>query len=151
MSSSRCYTLRNGRGSPNLPGSRKWASTSPAPTSCVIGPERRASTAKPTASTTAECGSGRHSTNSPATTGNVSQRWATPVCPAMIISVATTTRYFLREPMFCRRETMGFDGLEISARILPRTMYIRSAFWTIRDRLNLFFPPGRYTSLTGAV
>ena len=38
---------------------------------CVIGPELRTSTDKPTAST-AECGSGRHSASSPATTGNLS-------------------------------------------------------------------------------
>ena len=49
----------------------KWTFTFPAPTSCVIGPEPRTSTAKPTAFT-AECGSGRHSVSSPATTGNVS-------------------------------------------------------------------------------
>ena len=38
---------------------------------CVIGPEPRTSTAKPTASI-AECGSGRQSASSPATTENVS-------------------------------------------------------------------------------
>ena len=48
---------------------------------CAIGPESRTSTAKPT-SFTAECGSGRHSASSPATTGDVSYRWATPVFPA---------------------------------------------------------------------
>ena len=41
------------------------------PTSCVIGPDLRASTRKTTASTT-ECGSKRDSARSPATTGNVS-------------------------------------------------------------------------------
>ena len=71
VTSSWCYTRRIGRDSPNLPGRGKWTSTSPAPTSCVIGPEPRTSNAKPTAST-AECGSGRHSASSPATTGNVS-------------------------------------------------------------------------------
>ena len=50
---------------------RKWTSTSPTPTSCVIGPEPRTSTAKPTAFT-AECGSGRQSVSSPATMGNIS-------------------------------------------------------------------------------
>ena len=68
---SRCCTRRIGRDSLNLPGSGKWTSTSPAFTSCVIGPEPRTSTAKPTAST-AECGLRRHSAISPATTGNVS-------------------------------------------------------------------------------
>ena len=58
----------HGRDSTNLPGSVKWTSTSPAPTSCAIGPEPRTSTAKPTAST-AECGSGRHSASSPAQRG----------------------------------------------------------------------------------
>ena len=62
---------RIGRDSPNLPGSGKWTFTSPAPTSCVIGPEPRTSTPKPTAST-GECGSGMHSVSSPATMGNVS-------------------------------------------------------------------------------
>ena len=71
VASSRCYTRRIGRDSPNLPGGAKWTSTSPAPTSCVVGPEPRTSTAKPIASIT-ECGSGRHSASSPATTGNVS-------------------------------------------------------------------------------
>ena len=62
-----------GRGSisPAADTVSKWTSTSAAPTSCVIGPEPRTSTAKSTAST-AECGSGRHSANSPVTTGNVS-------------------------------------------------------------------------------
>ena len=71
VASSRCYTRRIGRDSPNLPRSGKWTSTSPAPISCVIGLEPRTRIAKPTASTT-ECGSGRHSASSPATTGNVS-------------------------------------------------------------------------------
>ena len=65
----RCYTRCIGLDSPNLPGSGKWTPTSPAPTSCVIGPEPLVSTAKPT-TFTAECGSGRHSASSPATTGN---------------------------------------------------------------------------------
>ena len=71
VASSRCYTRRIGRDSPNLPGSGKGTSTSPAPTTCFIEPNPRTSTAKPTAST-AECGSGRHSASFPATTGNVS-------------------------------------------------------------------------------
>ena len=71
VASSRCYTKCIGWDSPNLPGSGKWTSTSPAPTTRVIGPELRTSTAKPTAST-AECGSGWHSANSPVTTGDVS-------------------------------------------------------------------------------
>ena len=65
------YTIRIGLESPNLPARGKWTLTSPPPTYCVIGPEPRSSTAKPTAST-AECGSGQHSASSPATTGNVS-------------------------------------------------------------------------------
>ena len=65
--SSRCYTRRIGRNSPNLPGSEKLTSTSPAPTSCDIGSEPRTSTAKLTVYTT-ECESGRHSASSPAPT-----------------------------------------------------------------------------------
>ena len=106
---------------------------------CAIGPESRISTAKPT-SFTDECGSGRHSASSPATTGKVSYRRATPVFPASMGSVATTTRYFLKEPTFGTRETMGHGGLEISTRALPRTRYTWSAFWTTRDRLNFLFP-----------
>ena len=68
VASPRCYTRRTGLNSLNLPGSGKWTSTSPAPTVCVIGPARRTSNAKLTASI-AECGSGRHSASSPATTG----------------------------------------------------------------------------------
>ena len=67
----RCYTRRIGRDSLNLSGSRKWTSTSPTSTFCVIGPARRTSTAESTAST-AEYGSGRHIASSPATTGSVS-------------------------------------------------------------------------------
>ena len=118
---------------------RKWTFTSPAPTSCVIGPELRTSTAKPTAST-AECGSGRHTSSSPATTRNVSKRRATPVFTAPIGSVPTTTQHSLREPTFDTRETMGYGGLEKSARALPRTRYTWSDFWTTRDRLNFLFP-----------
>ena len=71
VASSRCYTIRIGRDSPNPPGSGKWTFTSPARTSRDIGPEPWTSTAKPTTST-AECGSGRLSVSSPATTGKVS-------------------------------------------------------------------------------
>ena len=95
VASSRCYTRRIGRHSPKLSGSGKWTSTSPAPTSRVIGLEPRTSTAKPTAST-AECGSGRHSLSSPAKTRSVPQRRATSVFPAPISSVATTARCILR-------------------------------------------------------
>ena len=65
---------------------------------------------------------------------------ATPVFPAPIGSVATTTQYTLREPTFGTRETMGYGGLEKSARALPNTRYIWSDFWTTRDRLNFLFP-----------
>ena len=41
-----------------------------------------------------------------------------------------------REPTFGTRKTMGYVGLEKSARALPRTRYTWSAFWTTRDRLN---------------
>ena len=64
VASSRCYTRRIGWDSPNLPESGKWTSTSPAPTSCVIGPEARTSTSKSTAST-AKCGSGGTSRDLP--------------------------------------------------------------------------------------
>ena len=69
VASSWCYARRNGRDSPNPPGSEKWISTSPAPTSFVIGPQSLTSTAKPISSTV-ECGSGRESASSPAATGN---------------------------------------------------------------------------------
>ena len=71
VTSSRYYTRRPGRDSPNLRGNGKWTSASPAPTSCAIGPEPRTSTANPTAFT-AEWGSGRHSASSPETTGSFS-------------------------------------------------------------------------------
>ena len=66
-------------------------------------------------------------------------------------SVATTTRCFLREPTFGKRETMGYGGLETSARTLPRTRYTWSAFWTTRDGLNFLYPRARYMNSTGAV
>ena len=72
--------------------------------------------------------------------GEFSYHRATPVFPAPIGSVATTTQYFRREFTFGTRETMGYGGLEKSARALPRTRYTRSAFWTTRDRLNFLFP-----------
>ena len=72
----------------------------------IIEPEPRINIAKPTASTV-ECGSGRHSASSPATTGNVSYRQATSVFSGPICSVATTTQYFLSEPTFDTKETMG--------------------------------------------
>ena len=62
------------------------------------------------------------------------------VLPAPIGFAATTTRCFLREPTFGTRETMGYGGLEKSARARPRTRYTWSAFWTIRSRLNFIFP-----------
>ena len=127
MASSRCYTRRIGRDSPNLPGRGKWTSTSPAPTSCVIGLKPRTSTAKPT-TCTAECGPGQHSASSCATMGNVSQRRATLVFPASIGSVVTTTRCFLREHTFGTRETMGYGGLEKSARALPRAKVYLARF-----------------------
>ena len=46
VASSRVYTRRIGRNSPNLPGNGKWTSTSPAATFCVIGSEPWTSTAK---------------------------------------------------------------------------------------------------------
>ena len=138
MALSRCYTRRSERDFPNLPGSGKWTFNSPAPTSCVIRRKPQTSTAKPTAYT-AECGSGRHTSNPSATTRNVSKRRATPVFPAPIGSVATTTQYSLRKPTFGTRETMGYGGLEKSARALPRGRYTWSAFRTTRDRLNFLF------------
>ena len=139
MGSPRYYTTHIGRDSLNLPRSGKWTSISPAPTSCVIGPAHRTRIAKPTAST-AERGSERHSESSPATAGKVSWRRATLVLPASIGSVATTTRHFLREPTFGTRETMGYIGLEKSARAQPGTRCTWPAFWTTRDRLNFPFP-----------
>ena len=137
VASSRCYTSRIGRDSPNLPGSGKWTSTSPAPTSCVFGPEPRTRTAKPTACTDG-CGSGRHSASSPATTGNVSYRRATPVFPAPIGSVATTTQYFLREPTFGTRETT------------EDKVYLVS-FLHDPGPIEIPLPLARYTTLTGDV
>ena len=37
VASSRCYTRHTGRDSPNLPGSGKWTSTSPAPHLALLG------------------------------------------------------------------------------------------------------------------
>ena len=55
-------------------------------------------------------------------------------------------QYFLRDPIFGTKETMGYGGLEISARALPRTRYTWSAFWATRDQLN-FLSPRRATRL----
>ena len=139
MASSRCYTRRNRRDSPNLPRSGKGTSTSPAPTYCVNRREHPTSIAQPTSST-AECGSGQHSASSPTTTGNVSYRRAKPVFPVPVGSISTTIQYFLSERTFGARETIGYGGLEKSARAPPRTRYTSSAFWTTRDRLNFLFP-----------
>ena len=49
-------------------------------------------------------------------------------------------RYSLRKPTFSTRETMGYGGLEKSARALPRTRYTWFASWTTRDQLNFLFP-----------
>ena len=74
---------------------------------------------------------------------NKEERFLTPgyacVPCADWLSVAATTQYFLSEPTLRTRETMGFGGLEKSARALPRTKYTWSAFWTTRDRLNFLF------------
>ena len=43
--------------------------------------------------------------------------------PRRLARVATTTHYFLREPTFGTRETMGYGGLKKSARALPRPRY----------------------------
>ena len=149
MASSRCYTRRIRRDSLNLPGSGKWTSTSPTPTCCAIGPARRTSTAKPTASTP-ECGSGRRSATSPATTGRhflapgyacvIRTDWLRRYHDTVLPKGATTTRCSLREPNLGTRETMGCGGLEKSTRAQPRIKYTWSAFWTTRGRLNSLFP-----------
>ena len=63
----RCYRRRIGWDSPNHPGGEKWTSNSLAPTTCVIGPALRTSTAKPTAFTPG-CALVRHSVSFPGTT-----------------------------------------------------------------------------------
>ena len=103
VESSRCYTRRIGRGSPNHHGSEKWTSNSLAPTFCVIGPALQTSTAKPTAFT-AGCALARHSVSFPGITANVfgvRLRFAT-----------TTTRCSPRETTFGTRATMGYGGLK---------------------------------------
>ena len=78
---SRRYTRRFGSDSPNRPGSGRWTSNSLAPTSCVIGPALRTSTAKPTIFTAGRL-LARPSVSFPGTTANTFWRRATlrPTC-----------------------------------------------------------------------
>ena len=111
VATSRCNTRHVGRDYQNLPGSGKWTSSFPAPTSCVIGPGPRTSTAESTASI-AECGSGGTAR------ALLQQRGTFPTAGLRLCSprrLANTTRYLLREPTFVTRETTGYGGLEKSA------------------------------------
>ena len=99
-------------------------STSPAPTCCVVGPETRTSIAKSTAST-AECGSGRQSASSSATTGN----WS---------------------PLFVQGIRWVMVAWKISASTTEDKVYL-VRFLDDPGPIKLLLPPARYTTSTGAV
>lgn len=135
----RCYTRRIGWDSPNHPGSEKWTSSSPDPTFCVIGPELRTSTVKPTAFT-AGCALAQHSVSFPGIAATVFWRLVTLASHERNGSAATATRCFPREPTFGTRATTGCGGLGKSAGVHRTMEYTWSDFWTTRDRLNFLFP-----------
>ena len=137
VESSRCYTRRIRWDSPNRTGSGKWTSNSLAPTFCVIGPALRTSTAKPSAFT-AGCGLARPTVSFPGTTVTVFGRQATLASHARNVFGATATQCSPREPTFGTRATMGYRGLEKSARLRLRMGYTGSAFCTTRGRSSFF-------------
>ena len=119
--------------SPSRPGSGKWTSNSLAPTFCVTGPALRTRTAEPT-TFSAGCALARHSVGFPGTTANVFWRQATLASHARSGFSATAARRSPREPTFGRRVTMGYGGLEKSARVRRKIAYSWSDVWTTRGR-----------------
>ena len=149
MALSRCYTRRIGRDSPNLPGSGKWTSTSPAPTSCAIGPEPRTGTAKPTPlPPNADRGGTARALPQ--------QRGTFPRAVRRLCSRANWLRRYHDTvlPKGAHFWFKGDDGLwwlgEISAITTEDNVYL-VCFLDDPGPIELPLPPARYTTSTGAV
>ena len=123
-----------------------------ASTSCVLGPEPRTSTAKPTAST-AECGSGRHSASSPVSRNN-GERFLAPGY-ACVPRADWLRRYHETVlPKGAHFWYKGDDGLcwlgKISASTTEDKVYLVRFLDNPRP-IKRPLPPARYMTSTGAV